>query len=258
MSRRSGYDPGVPCWVDLASTDVPGSARFYGDLFGWRADMVDDPAAGGYGMFVHEGSKVAGIGPVRGGGSTSLWNTYVATDDAAALAGRVRDAGGTVVAEPMAIFDEGTMVALRAPDGSYAAAWQAAAHAGAELVNEPGSFCWNELCTRDAPAAERFYSAVFGWTSRTSDLGGMAYTEWVAGEAAVAGMIPMPAEAPAELPSFWLTYFAVADLDAALHAAADAGADVLTGVTEAPPGRFAQLIDPQGAAFGVIQLNETS
>ncbi|RSN02485.1 glyoxalase [Nonomuraea sp. WAC 01424] len=258
MSRRSGYDPGVPCWVDLASTDVPGSTRFYGELFGWQADMVDDPQAGGYGMFLHDGKKVAGVGPARNGRPVSLWNTYVATDDIAALAARLKDAGGTVVAEPMEIFDEGSMTVFQAPDGSYACGWQAAAHPGAELVNEPGTFCWNELYTRDVPAAERFYAQVFGWTARTSDMGGMPYTEWLAGETSVAGMMAMPEEAPAELPSFWLTYFAVEDLDAALRSAEDVGVNVLVGVTEAPPGRFAQLIDPQGAAFGVIQLNETA
>ncbi|NUO98114.1 MAG: VOC family protein [Nonomuraea sp.] len=256
MSQRNGYDPGVPCWVDLSSTDVAASARFYGDLFGWRADMIDDPEAGGYGMFLHEGKKVAGLGSSQGGGPVSVWNTFVATGDAAAVADRVKNSGGTVVMEPMAVFDEGTMTVFQAPDGSYASAWQAAGHHGAELVDEPGAFCWNELYTRDAQAAERFYSAVFGWTPRTSDMGGMPYTEWLNDGASVAGMMTMPQEAPREVPSYWLTYFAVADLDAALRTASESGANVLVGVTESPPGRFAQLVDPQGATFGVIQLNE--
>ncbi|MFI7702746.1 VOC family protein [Nonomuraea sp. NPDC049480] len=257
MSQRTGYDPGIPCWVDLSSTDVAASARFYGAIFGWEADMIDDPAAGGYGMFVHQGKKVAGLGPVMGEGMPSTWNTFVATDDAAALAGRVRDAGGTVTIEPMPVFEEGTMTVFRAPDGSFAAAWQAGNHPGAELVNEPVSFCWSELITRDPAAAERFYSAVFGWRPESLDMGGVKYTEWHAGEPAVAGMMEMAADFPRETPSFWMTYFAVADLEATCAAAERAGARIQVRAMDAPPGPFSMLTDPQGAAFSMIQLHET-
>ncbi|WP_188193894.1 VOC family protein [Nonomuraea sp. SYSU D8015] len=258
MSQRSGYDPGVPCWVDLSSTDVAASARFYGAIFGWEADMVDDPAAGGYGMFVYQGKKVAGLGPVMAEGMPSAWNTYVATDDVAALAGRVREAGGTVVMEPMAVFEEGSMAVFRAPDGSHTGAWQAGNHHGAELVNEPVSLCWNELVSRDPAAAERFYSTVFGWRPELLDMGGMKYTEWHSGEPAIAGMMEMPADYPQGTPSFWMTYFAVADLDATTAAAERAGAAVLVRAMDAPPGPFSALMDPQGAVFSIIQLHETS
>src|SRR4051812_20547102 len=100
MSQRSGYEPGVPCWVDLSSTDVEASVRFYDDVFGWQAEMIDDPAAGGYGQFTYDGEKVAGVGPVMGEGMPSTWNTYIAIDDAAATADRVKNSGGTVVVEP--------------------------------------------------------------------------------------------------------------------------------------------------------------
>ncbi|MEW1845396.1 VOC family protein [Nonomuraea angiospora] len=256
MAQRSGYDPGVPCWVDLSSTDVDASARFYGEVFGWQADMIDDPEAGGYGMFLHQGRQVAGLGPVMGGGSPSFWNMFVATDDAAALAERVRNAGGTVTTEPMAVFDEGVMTVFQAPDGSYAAAWQAGNHHGAQLAGEPVSFCWNELVTRDPSAAESFYPAVFGWLPRLQELDGIKYTEWHLGERAVAGMVEMFSDYPAATPSFWMTYFAVADLEATTAAAGRAGASVLVRGMEAPPGRFSMLTDPQGATFSIIQLHE--
>ncbi|MEV0386130.1 VOC family protein [Nonomuraea sp. NPDC050643] len=258
MSQRSGYDPGVPCWVDISSTDVEASARFYGEIFGWRADMSDDPAAGGYGMFVLDGRRVAGLGPVMDGRRTSSWNTYVATHDAAALAGRVANAGGTVLMEAMPIFEDGVMTAFTAPDGSYAAAWQARGHRGAELVNEPGSFCWNELLSTDVPAAERFYSEVFGWTPLLQDLQGMKYTEWQAGGLGVAGMMEMASDYPAGTPSFWMPYFAVADLEAATDTAEQAGAQILVRTMQAPPGPFTMLIDPHGAPLSIIQLHETS
>ncbi|MEO3870755.1 VOC family protein [Nonomuraea sp. B12E4] len=257
MSQRSGYDPGVPCWVDLSSTNVSAAARFYGEIFGWQADMAGDPQAGGYGMFVHQGRRVAGLGPVMGAPGASSWNMYVATDDAVALAERVGKAGGTVVMEPAPVFAEGTMTVFQSPDGSFCSAWQAGDHHGAELVNEPVSFCWNELVTRDLATAEGFYAAVFGWTPNLLEIEGSKYTEWRAGDRTVAGMMEMSADYPPSTPSFWMTYFAVADLDATAAAAERAGADMAVCGAEAPPGRFSILTDPQGAAFSIIQLHQS-
>lgn len=256
MSLRSGYEPGVPCWVDLSSTDVDASVHFYGEVLGWRAEMVDDPEAGGYGQFFHEGRNVAGVGPVFAEGMPSVWNTYVATEDAAATADRVEDAGGTVVMPPMQIFEQGTMAVFRGPDGAHVCVWQAGRHKGAELVNEPVSLCWNELVTRDVAAAERFYPAVFGWTPRPQEMDGVTYTEWLSGGASVAGMMEMSPNYPPETPSHWMVYFAVADLDDTVAAARRLGASVLIDAMESPPGRFGMFVDPQGAALSVIQLTE--
>jgi uncharacterized protein len=256
VSVRTAYDPGVPCWVDLSSTDVPAAVRFYGELFGWTARMSDDPEAGGYGQFYYADQAVAGVGPVQQEGVPTIWNVYISTDDAAALAARVKDAGGTVVAGPFPVLEQGTMAVFQSPDGSYVSAWQPRGHHGAELVNEPVSFCWNELVTRDVEAATRFYGPVFGWKPHTQDMGGFAYTEWQKGGESIAGMMAMDSDFPAETPSHWATYFAVADLAATISKARDLGAAVLVERMEAPPGPFGMLLDPQGAVFSVIQLHE--
>ncbi|WP_431898159.1 VOC family protein [Nonomuraea sp. bgisy101] len=258
MSVRSGYEAGVPCWVDLSTSDVRAAVRFYSEIFGWTAEMIDDPAAGGYGQFVYNGKKVAGVGPIMGEGMPPVWNVYVATDDAATVADRVKNAGGTVVVEPMQVFEEGTMAVFQASDGSFFSVWQAGNHSGAELVNEPGAFCWNELVTRDPQAATTFYTAVFPWTPRVQQMDGMTYTEWLTGDKSIAGMIEMSPNYPEGTPSHWSTYFAVADLDATVAKAGSLGATVLIDSMDSPPGRFGMLMDPQGAAFSVIQLNETA
>jgi predicted enzyme related to lactoylglutathione lyase len=56
------------------------------------------------------------------------------------------------------------------------------------------------------------------------------------------------------MPANWTVYFGVADCDAALDAATRLGGAVLMGPMEIEKvGRFADLRDPQGAAFAVIQ-----
>ena len=55
------------------------------------------------------------------------------------------------------------MAFLADAEGAHFAIWQPGDHAGAGLVNEPVSFAWNELITRNIDAARGFYSPLFGW-----------------------------------------------------------------------------------------------
>ena len=38
MSERTEYATGEFCWVDLATTDVDGATKFYGELLGIEAE----------------------------------------------------------------------------------------------------------------------------------------------------------------------------------------------------------------------------
>ena len=162
-----------------------------------------------------------------------------------------------VFVEPMDVLDVGRMAVFADPTGAACAIWQPKQHKGAGLVNEPGSLAWNELNTRDTSTAAAFYTDVFGWDPATSQMGDMVYTEWKLGGKTIGGMMTMPAQVPAEVPSHWLAYFAVADCDATVSAATGLGATVMAPPIDIPAGRFSVLLDPAGAVFGVIALQAT-
>jgi len=45
MPVMTGYDDGMPCWVDLGSSNIEESVQFYGSLFGWsHQDTGAEPA----------------------------------------------------------------------------------------------------------------------------------------------------------------------------------------------------------------------
>jgi predicted enzyme related to lactoylglutathione lyase len=253
MTTFDSYKPGQPSWVDLSTSDAATSKRFYTGLFGWEV-QEQGPEAGGYALFTLGGKNVAGVGPIMMEGQPTAWTTYVNVADAAASVAKVKSAGGTVFVEPMDVLDVGTMSVFADPTGAALALWQPKAHHGADIANEPGSFCWNELQTRDTDAAATFYEAVFGWTASAADMGGMTYTEWKLGDATIGGMMPMPAEVPEQVPAYWLTYFAVEDCDATVEKAGGLGATTLVPPMDIEPGRFAVVTDPVGAAFGFIAL----
>jgi predicted enzyme related to lactoylglutathione lyase len=232
MAEFTSYAPGTPCWVDLAASDPDAASAFYTSLFGWEVQDLG-PDAGGYRMALKDGKLVAGLGPLVGEGQPPAWSTYVSVEDVDATLAKATAAGAQVIAPAMDVM-------------------QAGQHIGAQLANEPGSFTWNELNTRDTEAAIAFYTAVFGWRAETNDMGGMAYTEWKLDDRSIAGMMPMPEQVPAQVPAHWLAYFSVEDCDAAVDAINLDGGKVIVGPMDVPPGRFAVASDPQGAVFAVI------
>ena len=142
------------------------------------------------------------------------------------------------------------------PLGAVLGLWQPKAHTGAQLANEPGAFCWNELITTDLDASKAFYKAVFGWDAEGQGPPGEppAYTEWKLAGRSVGGMMAKTADMPAEMPPNWGVYFAVADTDATVAKAQELGGALFMGPTDIEPGRFAVLADNVGAVFNVLQL----
>jgi predicted enzyme related to lactoylglutathione lyase len=255
MPEVSEYAPGTPSWVDLASPDPDASARFYGGLFGWDATEPGPiEETGGYRMFERDGRNVAGLGPTQGEGQPAMWTTYVSTDDAEGVAAKVREAGGQVMMEPFDVLGAGRMAVFVDPAGAFISVWQPQTHHGADVVNEPNSFCWNELATRDIDGAKAFYAAAFGWEGETSAYGDTSYTEWKLGGRTIGGMIAMNDQWPAEVPSHWMVYFAVEDVDAAVGRVEELGGKVSVPPSDTPAGRFAVINDPHGAFFSIITL----
>jgi predicted enzyme related to lactoylglutathione lyase len=58
---------------------------------------------------------------------------------------------------------------------------------------------------------------------------------------------------PKEVPSYWMPYFNVADVDAAFKKAIAAGAREMVAPQDFPGGRFAIVSDPQGAMLGLLK-----
>lgn len=250
MSERTSYEPGTPSWVDLATPDPAAAKEFYGALFGWQAEDAGPPEeTGGYAMFTLRGKNVAGVSPLMSEDQPAVWSTYVATDDADAVVARAKDAGGQPIVEPMDVMDAGRMAFVMHPAGGAIGVWQPGRHRGAELVNEPGTFSWSQLHTRDQDAAAAFVGAVFGWTR--ADFGGMPVFN--VGERGVASMMDMPPGTPEQVPAYWMAIFASADPDGTVAKAKDLGGQAIVEPFDIPNvGRFAVLADPQGVAFGVI------
>ncbi len=249
------YDNGVPSWADLGSPDLAKSKAFYGDLLGWECPE-GPPEAGGYSVCLVRGKTVAGLGPKMNPDMPTVWMSYVNVDSADDTVAKVSANGGTVFVPPMDVMDVGRMAIFADPVGAVIGLWQPRSHTGAQLVNEPGALCWNELITTDLDASKSFYKAVFGWDAEDQGPQGAppAYTEWKLAGRPIGGMMLKHGDMPADMPPNWGVYFAVEDTDATVAKAQELGGTVLVPPTDIEPGRFAVLADNLGAVFNVITM----
>ena len=253
MPERLSYAPGVPCWVDLATTDPAAAREFYGQLFGWQFEISPDERLGHYTTVTRNGKSVAGMVGTPMTEQPPAWGTYFATDDAQKLSELVTANGGAIVRGPDPVGQLGTMVVWQDPTGAFVGGCQAGRHPGAQLVSEPGAVTWNELHTRDLEAAAAFYPAVLPVTAHDMSEGEFRYQTLQLDGRDVAGMWQMSHEVPAQVHPHWAVYFSVADTDAAVDRATGLGASVAMLAKDSPYGRFAGLTDPHGASFYVIQ-----
>ena len=244
MSERSGYEPGVPCWVDTWQGDGDATAGFYTALFGWEA------ARGEYSMFRLRGRDVAGLGGEAV--EPAAWTTYIQAEDVDAAATAVTEAGGSLVREPFDSLDGGRMAVLADPAGALFAVWAPGEHRGARLVNEPSAWAMSLLSSPDPEAAKSFYGAVLDWTSDSfGDFTLFRLEGFVGGEPTqpvprdvVAAMVP--GENAGWTPDFW-----VSETDATAARAEALGGTVIMPPTDSPVGRTAVVADPTGAPFSI-------
>ncbi|HTV12272.1 MAG TPA: VOC family protein [Acidimicrobiales bacterium] len=248
MPEMTGYDHGVPSWVDMGAADPNAARNFYSQLFGWEGqDMGEE--SGHYHMMTKGGQMVAGVGPAQDPGPPR-WAMYVNVDDVDEVAKAVEANGGKVLVAPMDVMSAGRMLVFADPTGAIVSAWQPRDHRGAQLVNEAGAFIWSELHTSDLERAKQFYGDVFGWGWG----GAPEYAEVQVNGRSVAAAMARHPEMPAEVPDNWLIYFGSEDVDADVAKASGLGARVTVPATDIPNmGRFAVLLDPQGGAFAIYK-----
>ena len=260
MSERSEYAPGEFCWVDLSTTDVDASLAFYGALLGVEGQPApgDPEETGGYGFFIKDGKMVAGYGPTQRDEQPSVWSSYVKVNDADATAEKVKEAGGQVHFGPIDLPNEsGRMAVLQDPTGAFVCINQQQNHPGAQLVNEPGAWTWNNLLTRDLEGAQDFYGQVFGWTAIHNEEAPPGILMWqVEGQRwpeGMAGLMEMTDDMPSEMPAHWQVYFIVENADQAIEQATSSGAKLGFGPIDVPVARMATLVDPQGAPVSILE-----
>ena len=215
------YEHGVPCWVDLATTDLAASREFYSGLFGWS--YIDEQIGrdGRRHLFNGDGRRRSfesrKIRPERGsiadptGGAANVWQA--------------------IQTGPTIKHEHGSMQwceYMTTDPAAVSAFFRTLLRVKTEPM-EMGDGSVNSLVfTDDGPVMN------------TSGL---------------SGLDPNSARYPGPM---WVTYFNVNDVDATVEIAVQHGADLPDPPWDVPGvGRMAWIYDPQGALTGLITLAPT-
>jgi predicted enzyme related to lactoylglutathione lyase len=261
MPTITQHAPGSFCWPELASSDQNAAKTFYATLFGWtfRDTPISDHEV--YTIFQLDGRDCAALytmqAEMKKQGVPPHWGTYIAVTSADAAVAKVKQIGGTVIMEPFDVMENGRMAVIQDPAGAVFSVWQANKHGGIGVSGEPGSLAWTQLNATKVAPAKAFYAQLFDWKMQDDPMSnGLGdYTTLILNGQPIGGMMPMPPDQPASVPSHWLAYFAVADVDATAAKVTAGGGQIAVPPTDIPGiGRFAVCRDPQGAHFSVIRF----
>jgi predicted enzyme related to lactoylglutathione lyase len=218
----------VPYWTELPGPD-PEVAEFYRRLFGW-----DEPATG-------PGARSDG------------WQVFIPVSNVEATVSVVRQEGGTVERTTGSAGRTVTATCLDPRGARFTVCLPDARPA--PVGGEHGAFCRAELLCFDRAAAERFYGAVFGWTTDPRVRPDYTYYDWMLGETDIAGLMPLiPPGWRADLSEQWIVYFQVDDYDATACRVCELGGTVEVPRERIPPGWVLVCRDPRGTLFHVIEF----
>jgi predicted enzyme related to lactoylglutathione lyase len=241
-------------WRDLMTTDPEKSESFYTSLFGWTINPVDMGEIGTYRMFRNGEKDFGGITPTDPSeGRPSHWLSYIATPSVDDATAKATELGATIGVPPTDIPGIGRFSVVIDPQGAAFSPFTDTS--GTEVspngqIPSVGGVSWNELMSKDAQASKSFYSQLFGYTPEEKDMGTGPYTILYRGDTMEAGVLQAPAEVP--MPSAWVIYYVVANLDDSLTKLEQLGGQNLSGIIEVPTiGRVAMVSDSLGAVFGL-------
>ena len=241
-------------WYELITTDVAGASTFYRDVVGWGTQEASTPKLP-YILFMTGADPAAGLMelPEEGlrMGARPRWMGYVAVENVHASVDRIKRLGGSVYVPPTDT-NIGQISVVADPSSANFALIDRLRIRPQDPgeMSKMGRVGWHELLAADLGKEFAFYSKLFGWQKVDDGPGSLAdHHAFSAGGQVIGGVL---AKRAAEPFPFWLFYFNVDDLDAAVERVEAGGGMASRNEEELSSGlSVARCTDPQGALFAL-------
>ncbi len=244
-------------WYELSTPNKALSEAFYAAVVGWKIVDVPKPDLRYSLGLIGERPTVGFLEEEIAEGTPPGWLGYVSVEDVGATIAEYEAEGGRAACAPRTIAEVGTFAVVLDPQGAALGLLTPDFDTTLPPMMTPGSIGWHELWTSDPVAGFDFYAARFAWIrDQAFPMPGIGdYQLFATDRGAIGGMMRVE-RAPRP---FWLFYFAVNDIDAAVERVKAAGGDVRLGPTEVPGGAFiVQGTDPQGIHFALVGLRRAA
>jgi uncharacterized protein len=239
-------------WYELVARDPGAAAAFYGAVVGWTTASA---GMGGmdYQIFSTDGVGIGGLMPLADAGDMGAgpgWLGYVSVADVDASVARIVAAGGKLLSPAMDVPSVGRMAMVADPQGARLHVMAPIGESSTTASGGPGYGGWHELHTTDWKSALDFYHDQFGWQKvEAMDMGPAGiYLMFNFGSGEMAGGM---FNEPGLTSPYWLYYFNVDDIDAAVGRV-KANGGTAGPAHEVPGGTWvSQASDPEGAMFAL-------
>jgi predicted enzyme related to lactoylglutathione lyase len=118
-------EPGAFCWADLSTGDPARAAKFYSDVFGWKAEKgQNDPS--GYTHIKNGEHFIGGIPPAHNAKTPPHWLLYFMVADVAASTTKASQLGAKILMPPQNMEGVGTWSIVADPQGGVFALFKSA------------------------------------------------------------------------------------------------------------------------------------
>ena len=239
-------------WFEHLSLDIGKARKFYDNLLGWHTESTPMGGPEPYPLIMNGNEGIGGF-RTSPPGVPAMWMSYLSVADVDASYKAALAAGAKSLMPPEDFGTAGRGATLADPTGAVFSIFKSPQGDRPDSAKTAfGDWHWNELMSGDELKALAFYERAFGFEHDSMDMGPMGRYYLLKKDGVMrAGVMRSPM---ADTPPLWVPYVAVADCDSTATKARDLGAQVIVEPRDIPNvGRFATLIDPQGAVLAVMK-----
>ena len=251
ISESGTYIPGKVVWHDLVTPDLGGAKAYYGQLFGWTFENVDDD----YALIRDRGELIGGMAEVKSADSFSYWIPLVSVTDVDRAVATTTAAGGRRIVKPFDVPGRGRVAVLEDPQGATFAVVRSA-H-GDPVDREPTAnrWLWHEVWSDDVDRSAAFYSSLVAvYSSAHTEVRDVDYRYLESGGEPRVGLLK---KRDPEIGTTWVSYVRVADVAATVAKARALGGEVLMEPRDdLRRGSVAIVADPKGAGLVVQEVRK--
>jgi uncharacterized protein len=249
--------PGRWVWEELFTDDVAAAKTFYGRVFDWQFEQVGE-GKDAYTVVKSSDRSIAGIlhyPKAAEADRSARWLGLMSVPDVKMAAEQASAAGGEIVMAPRRFEGRGEIALLADPEKAFFGIIRSDSGDPVDAFPSFNSWMWVELWAKDPHQMAEFYREIGGYMVKPQD-SGSDRTEFylVVNDYPRAGIIEFQRQ---DLPSAWLPYIRIKDLEKTLDLVRKDGGQV---IIEPDPnirnGKVAIFIDPQGAAVGLEEWPE--
>lgn len=254
------HHTGKLIFVELVTPDLDRAKQFYAGLFGWT---FRDFQSGGtkYAEAFLDSRPVGGLihrEIPSGEHRQPVWLSFFSVTDVDTAKKIAVQNGAKVLFDSHDLPDRGKEAVLRDPQGAVFAVLSSSSGDPPDVLAPPGDWIWGSLITSDPDTDAAFYQNVFNY--EVFDLPaapGMQHLLLSSDNYARASVNSIPANRPQAHPH-WLNYVRVEDAVKMAEKAVSLGGRILVEPrVDRHGGKVAVVADPSGAAFGLLEWQET-